>query len=142
MSIADSINRLIEDLKKIQTDKVVVDRHHLSNLLSSFIHLDNCYTQMYTQWKTVNEQQPEFTYFESTKGGMECIFDIRDPESDLKCLYGWMDSESEAADRQLLEWTKTARIGEGRAHRLGYMVRVLPEDRLPSNFVIKTGESA
>jgi len=63
-----------------------------------------------------------FMYFESTEGGMNhfVINDVRD----LKKLYGWMNDYCKPMDSILLNWMKSADIGEICEHRLGVLVRL------------------
>jgi hypothetical protein len=65
-----------------------------------------------------------FQYFENQEGGM-AEYDVQ-LEGHLRHLYGWMQPDCRAADRALVKWMGTARIGERFEHRLGTCVRVRP----------------
>ncbi|MBV6514303.1 MAG: hypothetical protein FMNOHCHN_03909 [Ignavibacteriaceae bacterium] len=69
-----------------------------------------------------------FMYFQDCEGGMQA-FDVFH-ETDLESLNGWMsDAFCKADDFLLLEWMKTAEIGEIYGHRLGIIVRL--KDKKP-----------
>lgn len=63
-----------------------------------------------------------YMYFESEEGGMSNW--IVDSVDDLKSLYGWMGEGCVKDDRALLNWMRTASIGECFEHRLGVLVRM------------------
>jgi len=66
-----------------------------------------------------------FLYAESTDGGMSSQI-VSDAES--LNLYGWMDESCKEEDEALVEWLKTADVGEFKDHRLGVMIRLKDEE--------------
>jgi len=66
-----------------------------------------------------------FIYCESTEGGMESN-DYLFEGDDIRFfgLYGWMWAACLEQDTKLVEWAKTAKIGDFYNHRLGVVFRV------------------
>lgn len=66
-----------------------------------------------------------FMFFEQEEGGMDVHDDIDGPEYFLaRRLYGWMNENCADADSAMLDWMKTAEIGDYHFHRLGVLVRI------------------
>ena len=65
-----------------------------------------------------------FLYFENCEGGMN-VLNVTSTGEELSKLYAWKEYDE---DYTLLDWMKTARIGEHFEHRLGHIVRVLSEE--------------
>jgi hypothetical protein len=59
----------------------------------------------------------KFIYCENCEGGMNW-FEIADGDTSLP-LFGWMHHECELADKELLSWMDTAKLGDWTEHRLG-----------------------
>jgi hypothetical protein len=80
-----------------------------------------------------------FTYFESTEGGIE-VYESIMVTSDLNFLNSWMNEECKQADKALVTWMETAQVGQMYSHRLGYLVRmadikdVKPSKEPPEDF--------
>jgi hypothetical protein len=75
------------------------------------------------EWKHVKAsliKQKRFMYFESEEGGMS-EFEFSLPE-ELSCLRAWGELP---IDEKLVEWMKTAKVGEYFEHRLGCAVRLI-----------------
>lgn len=70
------------------------------------------------------ETEMKFLYFKNTEGGMD-VLRVTSAGEELSDLYHWKKYNEDYA---LLDWMKTARIGEHFAHRLGHIVRVLNEE--------------
>lgn len=63
-----------------------------------------------------------FVYFEQTEGGME-VYHFHD-EYGIPPLYCWYDISCSENDKALIDFIRTARVGEMHDHRLGYCVRL------------------
>jgi len=71
-------------------------------------------------YSIVKEEHCSFTYFMDTEGGL----DVCEYVEDLTFIPGWMSAQQEIEDKQLVEWMKSATVGNAFSHRLGTMVRV------------------
>lgn len=61
-------------------------------------------------------------YCKNTEGGLE--YQIVVAPQDLIHLYGWMTPSCRTDDMALLNWMRTAVVGDYTHHRLGIMVRL------------------
>ncbi|RLG18762.1 hypothetical protein DRN75_00925 [Nanoarchaeota archaeon] len=71
-------------------------------------------------YSIIREEKCSFTYFMDTEGGL----DVCEYVEDLTFIPGWMSAQQEIEDKQLVEWMKSAIVGDVFSHRLGTMVRV------------------
>lgn len=95
----------------------------ICDVLYQYVNDDHIDTALKTLVRELEAEDPKlFLYFESQEGGMETrtIHNL----SELQYLYGWMRADCVVEDKALLEWARSADIGEARAHRLGVLVRV------------------
>jgi hypothetical protein len=70
-----------------------------------------------------------FLFCEIQDGGMsEALYVFTSDEPVKFPLTGWMSPGCEVFDSKLVEWAKSARIGEFYSHRLGVCIRVLDPD--------------
>lgn len=65
-----------------------------------------------------------FTYFESTEGGMEVHQGIQNKD-ELSFLAGWMDGMCKTGDTIMVAWMESALVGQMYEHRLGCLVRMM-----------------
>lgn len=65
---------------------------------------------------------PQFVYCESTEGGMDTYYFTR--VEDIPRVYGWMSTDVLDEDEALVDFVRTADIGDVFEHRLGVCVRL------------------
>jgi len=70
----------------------------------------------------MERETKNFLYCESADGGMD-TFIIHD-KADLDQLYGWMNSDCNDPDEELLLWFDKAQVGDYIDHRLGVCIRL------------------